>query len=100
MKGSYMKKKKQIKTIPLFESEDQESSFWNKVDSTRYFSGEGRVRLKLSPRTTTISLRVPEKLLERLKKLAQIKDVPYQSLLKIYLDEKVRDEIGQLKKAA
>lgn len=95
-----MKKRKQVKTIPLFESEDQEASFWNKVDSTLYFSGESRVRLKLSPRTTSISLRVPEKLLERLKKLAQLKDVPYQSLLKIYLDEKVREEIKYLKKAA
>lgn len=95
-----MKEKKKLKLIPLFKSEAEEAAFWNSVDSTEYFSGKGDIHLKLPPRTTTISLRVPRKLLQRLKRLAKAKDVPYQSLLKIYLDEKVREEITDLKKAA
>src|SRR3990167_523709 len=92
-----MKTRKGIKTIPLFASEQEEAKFWDQVDSTKFFSGEGRVRLKMPLRTKNISLRLPHRLLGRLRKLADLKDVPYQSLLKIYLDEKVREEIFALK---
>lgn len=95
-----MTRKKPLKSIPPFRSEKEEAAFWDSVDSTLYFSGKGGVHLKLPPRTTTISLRLPKNLLERLKKLAFRKDVPYQSLLKIYLDEKIRAEIASLKKVA
>lgn len=91
-------KRKKSKVIPLFESEEKEAAFWDKADSTNYFSGKGEVHLKLPLRTTAISFRIPQKLLERLKHLAELKDVPYQSLLKIYLDEKVREEIVSIKK--
>ena len=91
-------KKQAFKTIPLFRSEKEEAAFWEKTDSTQYFSGKGKIRLKLPPRTESISVRLPVRLLKRLKRLALLKDVPYQSLLKIYLDEKVRDEIAGLKK--
>ncbi|MBI4410975.1 MAG: BrnA antitoxin family protein [Deltaproteobacteria bacterium] len=93
-----MKKAKNIKTIPLFASEVEEAKFWDSVDSTQYFSGKGAIHLKMPARTTTISLRLPHRLLNRLKKLADSKDVPYQSLLKIYLDEKVGEEIATIKK--
>lgn len=93
-------KTKKLKNIPLFSSENEEAAFWDKVDSTDYFEGSGKIHIKLPRRTTVISFRIPQKLLERLKRLAEIKDVPYQSLLKIYLDEKVREEISSLKKAA
>ncbi len=92
-------KERKLKTIPLFHSENEEAAFWDKVDSTAYFSRKGKIHLKLPHRTTSISLRLPLRLLERLKRLAEIKDVPYQSLLKIYLDEKIRDEIVGLKRA-
>jgi predicted DNA binding CopG/RHH family protein len=95
-----MKKKKELKTILAFASEAEEVRFWDSVDSTAYFSGKGKVHLKLPARTTTISLRLPIRLLERLKRLATVKDVPYQSLLKILLDAKIQEEILELKKAA
>ncbi len=95
-----MQKRALLKTIPVFPSERDEARFWDRVDSTRYFSGKGGIHLKLPARTETISVRLPKRLLERLKKLATLKDVPYQSLLKIYLDEKVRQEISGLRKAA
>ena len=91
-----MRKRKTNSTIPLFASETEEAKFWEKVDSTRYFSGKGGVQLKMPLRTTSISLRLPNRLLDRLKKLADLKDVPYQSLLKIYLDEKVGEEVSAL----
>lgn len=92
-----MKRKKNIKKIHLFSSEKEESEFWDKVDSTNYFTGEGKVHLSMPLRTKNISIRLPQKLINRLKRLAEMKDVPYQSLLKIYLDEKVREEIQNLK---
>lgn len=92
-----MKKKRDIKKIPVFFSEAEEADFWDSVDSTAYFPGEGKIHLKMPRRTQTISLRLPHNLIGRLKKLAGLKDVPYQSLLKIYLDEKIRDEISTLK---
>lgn len=95
MKKSASKPKK----IPAFASEKEEAAFWDKADSTRYFSGKGGLRLAMPRRTASISLRLPLQLLRRLKKLAELKDVPYQSLLKIYLDEKVREEIVTLKRA-
>lgn len=96
-----MKKKvRALKAVPLFASEKEEAKFWDSVDSTAYFSGKGNVHLKMPLRTTTISLRLPGQLLQRLKKLAETKDVPYQSLMKIYLDEKIREEISSLKRVA
>lgn len=95
-----MKKRRVLKPIPVFPSETEEAAFWDTADSTVYFDGRGRVSLKLPRRTTTISVRLPQTLIRRLKRLAEMKDVPYQSLLKIYLDEKVREEISVLKKVA
>ena len=88
--------KKKLKPIPKFNSEDQERDFWATADSSEYFDwGKGVLNpifpnLKLS--TKTITIRVPESLLQSLKQIANKKDVPYQSLVKIFLDEKVREE--------
>ena len=95
-----MKQNGTTRAIPHFPSEKAEAEFWERVDSTEYFSGAGGVRLKLPPRNISISLRLPKRLLERLKRLAKIKDVPYQSLLKVYLDEKIQEEISSLKRVA
>jgi predicted DNA binding CopG/RHH family protein len=83
------------KPIPTFATEDAERDFWNSVDSTDYVDwGRAKgVRLpELKPSTATISLRLPEGLLEELKVLANERDVPYQSLLKVFLAERIRQE--------
>jgi predicted DNA binding CopG/RHH family protein len=84
-----------LKPIPTFAAEDAERVFWDSVDSTEYVDWDkvARVRLpELKPSTTTISLRLPEGMLEELKILANERDVPYQSLLKVFLAERIRQE--------
>jgi len=84
------------KQIPKFKNEDEEREFWSKADSTDYVDwskGKRVVFPNLKPSVKTISLRLPEALLEELKMLANKKDVPYQSLLKVYLAEKVGEEL-------
>lgn len=90
-----MPKKK--KKIPKFRNEDKEREFWAKHDSTDHIDWTKAERVTLSnlkPSTRTISLRLPESLLEALKLLANKRDVPYQSLLKIFLAERVAKEMG------
>jgi predicted DNA binding CopG/RHH family protein len=85
-------RKKALKEIPAFESEDAERVFWETHDSTQYidWSKGRRARFpNLKPTTTSISLRLPVSLLERIKIAANARDVPYQSLIKIWLSEKV-----------
>lgn len=84
--------KKKLKTIPKFASEKEEKKFWETHESTDYldWSAAKRVRFpKLKPSTETISLRLPQALLERIKIEANKRDVPYQSLIKVWLSEKV-----------
>ena len=91
-------KRAKLKAIPKFRSEDEERRFWATHDSADYVDWS-RAReavfpdLKLS--TETISLRLPATLLADLKVLANRRDVPYQSLLKVYLAERVDQEIRQ-----
>jgi len=83
------------KTVPAFRTEDEEREFWATADSTEYvdWSKARRVTFpNLKPSTTTISLRLPETLLTELRSLANERDVPYQSLLKVYLAERVATE--------
>lgn len=85
------------KPIPRFESEDQERDFWSSHDSSEYVSwSEARkvVLPELRPTLKTISLRLPASLLEELKLLANKRDVPYQSLLKVFLAERVKKELA------
>jgi predicted DNA binding CopG/RHH family protein len=87
---------KKLKKIPEFKSEKEEFDFWSEHDSTEYIDYSKAKKAtfpNLRPSLKTISLRLPESLLEHLKMLANKKDVPYQSLLKIYLAEKVDEEI-------
>lgn len=84
------------KKIPKFESEDEEREFWAAHDSTEYVDWKKAKRLVLpglKPSVKTISLRLPESMLEELKLLANKRDVPYQSLLKIFLSERIREEL-------
>lgn len=85
-----MRRKRQ--TIPRFSSEAEERAFWESRDSTEFvdWSRAKRVRLpKLKPSTQAISLRLPLSLLERIRIEANKRDVPYQSLIKTWLSEKV-----------
>ena len=85
-----------IKPIPKFKNEDEEREFWATHDATDYFDMSMPVSLdlsKLKPSTESISLRLPAYLLARIKELANSKDVPYQSLMKIFLAEKVEEEL-------
>jgi predicted DNA binding CopG/RHH family protein len=80
-----------LKSIPKFRTEAQERRFWETHDSSAYvdWSKAERVRLpNLKPSTTSISLRLPVSLLERIKVAANKRDVPYQSLIKTWLAEK------------
>jgi predicted DNA binding CopG/RHH family protein len=83
--------RKKLKSIPRFRSEADERAFWESHDTADYYdlSKAQRVRfpnLKLS--TTSISLRLPQGLLDRIKIAANKRDVPYQSLIKVWLSEK------------
>ncbi|MBU1425158.1 MAG: BrnA antitoxin family protein [Gammaproteobacteria bacterium] len=83
---------KQLKTVPKFRSEVEEQAFWEEHDSADYFdwSKAQRVTLpNLKPTTKTISLRLPQHLLDSIKTAANARDVPYQSLIKVWLQEKL-----------
>ncbi len=87
------------KSIPKFKDETQEREFWHSHDSTEYINwnnAENVILPKLKPSLKNISLRLPENLLNELKLLANKKDVPYQSLLKMFLSERVQAELKKL----
>lgn len=89
-----------MKKIPKFANEADERRFWQEHDSTDYVdwsTGERMVLPNLKPSTRTISVRLPEAMLEELKLLAHKQDVPYQSLLKVFLAERLRDELQAIK---
>ena len=89
------KSKRVLKKIPTFKSEAEEQEFWASADSTEYVDWSKARVLRfpnLRPTSTAISVRLPETLLTELKLLANERDVPYQSLLKMYLDDRVRAE--------
>jgi predicted DNA binding CopG/RHH family protein len=86
-----------MKKIPKFKTEAEEREFWATADSRDYvdWSKAGRVRLpNLKPSLKTISLRLPEIMIEELKLLANKRDVPYQSLIKVFLSERLASELG------
>jgi len=84
------------KKTPDFNSEDEERDFWADADSTDYVDWKRAQAARfpnLKPSTKTISIRFPESLLAEVKILANKRDIPYQSLLKIFVAEKVEEEI-------
>ena len=84
------------KPIPEFQNEDEEREFWAKQDSSDYLDwgqAERVVFPKLKPATKTISLRMSESMLNELKLLANKMDVPYQSLIKVYLRERIDNDL-------
>lgn len=90
---------KRLKPIPKFKSEDEEREFWATADTSEYFDFAKAERVifpNLKPTTQKISLRMPSRLLARLKSIANERDVPYQSLMKMFLSERVREELRPL----
>ncbi len=84
------------KPIPEFESEEEEQEFWATHDSADYLDwsqAEKVVFPKLKPSTKTISLRMSESMLNELRLLANKHDIPYQSLIKVFLRERIDDEL-------
>jgi predicted DNA binding CopG/RHH family protein len=85
-----------LKNIPKFKNEDEERDFWankNSADYINWRKSKPAHFSKLKPSTKTISLRLPEFLLEEIRMLANKRDIPYQSLIKIILKEKIDQEM-------
>ena len=85
------------KKTPKFKNEAEERGFWATSDSSEYADWRKAKRVtlpNLKPSLKTISLRLPESMLEELKLLAHKRDVPYQSLLKIFLSERIQKELA------
>ena len=91
------------KPIPEFKNEDEERAFWANNDSSEYVDWSkaiarksrfqhGAVFPNLKPTTRAISLRLPEFMLDELRQLANQRDVPYQSLIKVFLRERIDQE--------
>jgi len=90
------KVKRRIRKIPKFRDEEQERNFWASHDSTDYVDWRRSERVKLPnlrPTTRTISIRLPESMIEKLKVLANKRDIPYQSLLKMFVADKIEEEL-------
>lgn len=88
--------KKKLKQIPKFKNEDDEREFWATADSSDYFDWGKAAEVifpNLKPSTETISIRLPQMLLARIKQLANKRDVPYQSLIKIFLAERIEKDL-------
>ncbi len=87
--------KKKEKEIPKFKTEDDERKFWAENDSTGFIDwgkAETVVLTKLKPTTRTISLRLSRSLLDKIRLIANKRDVPYQSLIKLFLNERIEKE--------
>ena len=83
------------KAVPKFRTEDSERKFWASHDSTDYIDwrkGKHVTPPNLKPSSQTISIRLPKPMLERLKLLANKRDVPYQSLLKMFVADRLKSE--------
>lgn len=85
----------QIKKIPQFKNEEEEKAFWSVNSPLDFFDNPEPIELQfpnLKPTTKTISIRLPEWMILQLKNLANKKDIPYQSLVKVFLGEKIKEE--------
>jgi predicted DNA binding CopG/RHH family protein len=82
--------------IPEFKNEDEEREFWSKSDSSEYLDWKKADRAlfpNLKPSTRSISIRLTQPVLDALRQIANERDVPYQSLIKIFLQERVESEL-------
>lgn len=84
---------KKILKLPVFKNEDAERDFWDKIDITEYFDPEDFVPVSfpnLKPTTRPISIRLTESMIDRLKEKANEIDIPYQALIKQFIDKGLR----------
>ena len=87
---------KKLKEIPNFNNETEEREFWTENDSTDFVDwekAESVVLPKLKPTTRTISLRISASMLDKIRLVANKRDVPYQSLIKSFLQERIDEEL-------
>ncbi len=92
--------KKKLKPIPVFKTEDEERQFWDKADTSQYFDWSTAQRVVfpgLKYSTESISIRMPSSILDRIKAMANERDVPYQSLIKMILADRVEEEMKKYK---
>ena len=85
--------------MPKFRTEEEERKFWESHDSTEYIDwskAENVTMSSLKPSVRSISIRLPEIMVEELKLLAHKRDVPYQSLMKIFISERVEKEFQRI----
>lgn len=90
-----------LKKIPKFKNAEDEAKFWDEHDSANYIDwskADKAIFPNVKTSTESISLRLPSPLLARIKELANEKDVPYQSLMKVYLSEQVNHELKAIHK--
>jgi predicted DNA binding CopG/RHH family protein len=90
-----------LKQIPNFKNAEEEAQFWGEHDSADYVNWSNASKVvfpNLKSSTESISLRLPSPLLARIKELANEKDVPYQSLMKVYLSDQVKRELKVVRK--
>ena len=90
--------KRKRSPVPQFRSEDHEREYWSTHDSTDHVDWSTSVRVSLPnlrPTLRTISLRLPEAMIQQLKVLANKRDIPYQSLLKQFLAERLERELAR-----
>ncbi len=84
------------KSIPKFKNEEEERAFWSDHDSSEYLNWKSAERVlfpNLKPSTKSISLRLPESLLDALRQMANERDVPYQSLIKMILQDRIERDL-------
>jgi predicted DNA binding CopG/RHH family protein len=85
-----------MKIIPKFKNEEEERKFWESADSTEYVDwkkAEKTLLPYLKPSLKKVSLRLPELMISELNQLVNKRDVPYQSLMKIFLAERIQKEL-------
>jgi predicted DNA binding CopG/RHH family protein len=93
---------KKLKRIPKFKNEKEEFEFWSTHDSTEYVDyskGKKIAFPNLKPSVRTVSVRLPESMIAYLKILANKRDIPYQSLMKTFLTERIQKELRAVKKS-
>ncbi|HEV3276194.1 MAG TPA: BrnA antitoxin family protein [Terriglobia bacterium] len=97
MRATKKARARKLKPLPVFKSEEQEREFWATHDSMDYIDwskGERAVFPNLKPTARTISLRLPVTMIANLKLLANKRDIPYQSLLKTFLADRLKAEMA------
>lgn len=85
---------KRLEPVPQFANEQEERAYWESHDSTAHLDWRKAQKVilpNLKPSTKTISLRLPQHLLDAIKAAANARDVPYQSLIKVWLQEKLHN---------